>query len=124
MYTLERSADDQITLRLSGKLGAEDMRALLDELVARSEGMNKGKLLYVVDDLQLPSLAALAVEMSRLPQLFGLLPRFSRCAVVAGQDWVRKTAEVEGKILPGIDITSYEAHEESVAQTWLDAPTA
>ena len=76
-------------------------------------------MLYRVNDFQLPTLGAIAVEFSRLPQLFGLIGKFDRAAVLADKNWVRKVSEIEGALIPGLDIKSFELDQEAEAEAWL-----
>ena len=43
---------------------------MLDELVAKNEGIENGKMLYEVIDYQLPTLDAITLELSHMPEMF------------------------------------------------------
>lgn len=120
MFRVTRVAPDRIDVILSGRLDSDAMRAALDDLLFKSEGINHGRMLYRIDEFDLPTLGAVAVELSRLPQLFRFIRRFDRCAVIAGKDWLRRISEVEGLLIPGLTIKAFDLHQESDAQTWLE----
>ncbi|AWT10776.1 MAG TPA: STAS/SEC14 domain-containing protein [Pseudomonas sp.] len=120
MFRVTRVAPDRIDVILSGRLDSDAMRAALDDLLFKSEGINHGRMLYRIDEFDLPTLGAVAVELSRLPQLFRFIRRFDRCAVIAGKDWLRRISEVEGLLIPGLTIKAFDLHQESDALTWLE----
>jgi hypothetical protein len=95
------------------------MRKGLDDLLAQSEGIEKGKMLYRITDFAFPSLEAIGVEFTRLPKLFSLLGRFDRCAVLSDAEWLRKAAEIEGMLFPGIEIRGFGLDEVEIAEDWL-----
>ena len=76
-------------------------------------------MLTIITSFAFPDLGAIAVEMARLPKLFGLLGRFDRCAVLSDAAWIRTAAEVEGALFPGIDIKGFDLSEEDAAEAWL-----
>ena len=55
-----------------------------------------------------------------MPQLFGLLMKSDRCAVLSDIPWLRTAAEMEGAIFPMLTIKSFELDEEEDAKRWLD----
>lgn len=120
MFRVTRVAPDRIDVILSGRLDSDAMRAALEDLLFKSEGINHGRMLYRIDEFDLPTLGAVAVELSRLPQLFRFIRRFDRCAVIAGKDWLRRISEVEGLLIPGLTIKAFDLHQESDALTWLE----
>ncbi|MGH8435929.1 MAG: STAS/SEC14 domain-containing protein, partial [Pseudomonas sp.] len=54
-----------------------------------------------------------------IPQLFRFVRRFDRMAVVAGKEWVRKASEVEGALIPGLQIKAFDLGQEADAEAWL-----
>ena len=119
MLTITQPSANRIDVVLKGDLDAAIMRKALDELIARAEGISNGRMLYRIADFHLPTLGAIGVELSRLPKLFGLLGKFEKCAVVSEANWIRKAAEIEGALFPGIEIKSFEPGQEDVAEAWL-----
>ena len=119
MFKVTKKSDTRIDIDLSGSLHAEEMRAGLDVLIAESAGMTKGVMLYRITNFMMPTIGAFGVEMSRLPALFGLLSKFDKCAVLCDTDWIRKVAEVEGALLPMLEIRTWGLKDEEAAEAWL-----
>lgn len=124
MFTITKPAPNRVDIALSGKLTSEDMSKGLDDLVAQSEDVRDGVMLYTITDFEIPEFGAFFVEISRLPKLFGLLGKFDRCAVLCDTGWIRTAAEVEGAIFPGIDIKGFELADRDQAEAWLASGTA
>ena len=86
MFKVTRSGPDRVDIQLSGKLDAAEMKVALDELVNRTENIEHGRMLYRIDDFEFPTLGAMGVELSRIPELFRLIGRFDRAAVLVDED--------------------------------------
>ncbi|WP_324731280.1 SpoIIAA family protein [Pseudomonas paeninsulae] len=119
MFKVMRNGENRIDVEFSGKLDSAEMRVALDELIEQSEGIEHGLMLYRIGDFSLPTLGALAVELSRIPQLFRFVRRFDRMAVVAGKEWLRKASELEGALIPGLQIKAFDLTQEEQAEAWL-----
>ena len=119
MLTITKPSADRVDITLDGKIDADIMRTALDDLIAKSDGVKGGKMLYRITNFELPTLSAIAVEFTRLPKLFGLLGAFDKCAVLSDSDWLRKAAEIEGALFPGIKIKSFGLDQQDVAEEWL-----
>lgn len=123
MLTVTRPSPDRVDIALSGTLNAEAMRAGLDELIRLSEDMKNGRMLYRITDFSMPTIGAIGVELRRLPKLFALIARFDRCAVVSDAGWLRTAAEIEGRVIPGLEIRSFDLPDAGAAEAWLaEAP--
>ncbi|MFN3164778.1 MAG: STAS/SEC14 domain-containing protein [Pseudohongiellaceae bacterium] len=110
---------ERIDLDFSGQIDSEEMSRVLDELVELSANFNNGKMLYRIGEFRLPTMGAIGVEFSRMPKLFRMLGRFSKCAVVCDQKWLQNVAELEGKVIPGLEIKAFDHSEEAAAEAWL-----
>lgn len=119
MMTVTKPSADRVDIELSGKLDPDSMRAGLDDLIEKSEGVTAGRMLYRISDFSFPTLGAIAVEMSRVPKLFGLLAKFDRCAVLSDSAWLRTAAAAEGALFPGLEIKSFELEDLDAAEAWL-----
>ena len=119
MFTVTRQGTNRIDVAVGGKLDSDAMRAALDELVAKSAGIEHGRMLYRVGDFHLPTLAAIGVELARLPELFRMISRFDRCAVIAEAHWIRSVSELEGLLVPIVEIRAFEPGQEADAEAWL-----
>ncbi len=119
MLTITKPSPDRVDIDLDGRIDADIMRTALDDLIAKSQGVKGGRMLYRIRNFELPTLAAIGVEFSKLPKLFRLLGAFDKCAVLSDSAWLKKAAEIEGAIFPGIEIKSFGLDEEDVAEEWL-----
>jgi hypothetical protein len=111
---------NRIDIEFSGKVGSEEMRIALDDLITQSKDIEHGRILYRIEDMELPSLGAIGVELSRLPELFRLIGKFDRAAVIANQKWIQKVGEIEGALIPGLKIKGFNPGEEAEAEAWLE----
>ncbi len=123
MLTITKPDTNRVDIELSGKIDAEAMTKGLDDLIDMSADVTGGRMLYRITTFAFPDLAAIAVEMARLPKLFGLLGRFDKCAVLSDAAWLRTTAEVEGALFPGLDIKAFDLDDVDKAEAWLASGT-
>ncbi|MGW8247780.1 MAG: STAS/SEC14 domain-containing protein [Acidiferrobacterales bacterium] len=121
MFKVSRVSRDRLDITMSGKLNSEEMKEALDELVNKSKDIHDGKLLYDVVDFHLPSLNAIAIEFSRFPAMFGWIRKFKRAAVLTDKTWIKKISELEGALVPGIEIKGFERDQKDEAETWLES---
>ena len=119
MLTITKPEENRVDIELSGRILSDEMAKGLDDLLEMSQDVNKGTMLYTITSFAFPDLGAIAVEMARLPKLFGLLGRFDRCAVLSDAAWLRTAAEVEGAFIPGFDIKAFDLNERDKAEAWL-----
>lgn len=119
MFNIERKGENRLDIEFSGKLDSEDMKAALDLLIVQAKGIEHGRMLYRIGDFDLPTLGAIGVELSRLPELFRLIRHFDRAAVLADQRWIRAISEIEGILIPGLEIKAFEPRDEAAAEAWL-----
>ena len=104
---------------MSGRLNVEEMRTALDELVRKSRNIENGQMLYDVIDFRLPTLDAIVLELSRLPSMFGFIRKFRRAAVLTDKHWIKKVSELEGLLVPGLEIRAFGRGQKKEAEAWL-----
>ena len=121
MFEIIEKTANRLDITIKGQIDAEEMRTSLDALFAKSDGIQGGVMLYRISDFSIPTLGALGVEMTQLPQLFGLIGKFKKCAVLTDAAWIRKAAEVEGVLIPGLMIKGFDVDDEAGAEAWLAA---
>lgn len=119
MLAVTKPAPNRVEIEVRGTIDTDQMAVGLDELIAASEDVIGGRMLYRLTDFSMPTIGAIGVELRRLPKLFALLAKFDRCAVLSDTAWVRKAAEIEGALFPGIEIKSFEPSQEAAAEAWL-----
>ncbi|WP_075997616.1 STAS/SEC14 domain-containing protein [Salaquimonas pukyongi] len=120
MLKINREADTLFTIQVNGQVTAEEMDAELDRLIELSKDIKGGRLLYDIREFEMPSIGAVMVELRKLPNLFGLLSRFDKAAVLAEEPWMRAMAEWEGVLIPGFEIKSFAHKDEKEARAWLE----
>lgn len=121
MFTVTRTAANRVDIALSEKLDSDEMKRALDELVEQSKDLKNGLMLYDIVDFKMPSMGALAIEFSRLPSLFGLIRKYKRIAVLSDTNWIKKASELEGMLIPGLEIKAFDRNQKEAAESWLNA---
>lgn len=121
MFEVIRKGTNRLDITMSGKLNSEGMKRALDELIIKSENIENGKLLYDVVDFHIPSLSAIAIEFSRLPSMFGWIRKFKRAAVLVDKAWIKKISELEGALIPGLEINAFDRNQRNEAEVWLSS---
>lgn len=61
MLEIKKVGANRVEFKMSGRLDAEHMRAALDEITEKVEGIDNGVMLYEVVDFQLPTPSAIAI---------------------------------------------------------------
>jgi hypothetical protein len=121
MFKVIPKGKNRLDIELSGKLNAEDMKIALDELVSKSKDVENGKMLYEIIDFNLPSLGAIAIELSRFPAMLGLMKKFDRAAVLTDKTWLKTVSELEGVFFPGLEIKAFNRDQKAEAEAWLSS---
>ena len=121
MFKITPNGVDRLDIEMSGKLNTEEMKIALDDLVSKSANIENGKMLYDVVDFHIPSLGAIGVEFSRLPSMFRWIRKFNRAAVLTDKAWLKKASELEGILLPGLEIKAFDRDQKEEAEAWLES---
>jgi SpoIIAA-like len=119
VLNISKINNNRIDVEIAGKIDSAQMTKVLDEMFSAIEGMEHGCLLYRVGELEMPTMGAIAVELKYVPKIFQLLRRINRIAVVCDQGWIQTWAEIEGKLIPGLEMKSFDLDDEDEAQEWL-----
>jgi len=119
MLKITKSGPNRLDLELQGKITTEDMQEILDEFVNLSREIEHGKMRYTIYDFDFPSIDAIMVKLSRLPELFRLLKRFDRIVILTNKTWLQKVAQFEGFLVPGLEIKAFDLDEKAEAEAWL-----
>lgn len=119
MFKVTLNGLNRLDIELSGKLNSEEMTTALDELVDKSKHIENGTMLYDVIEFNLPSLGAIGIEFARLPSMFGLMKKFDRAAVLTDKVWIQKISELEGALIPGLEIKAFTREQREEAEAWL-----
>ncbi|SFR44257.1 STAS/SEC14 domain-containing protein [Litoreibacter janthinus] len=124
MFTVEKTGKNLIQIEIGGKITAEEMAAGLDALLPLTKQMEDGRMLAIYHDIEFPEAGAILEEMKRLPQLFGVIGKVKKVALVSNQKWIRDMAVLEGKILPGTTIRSFEFKDRAQAEAYVGSEGA
>ncbi len=119
MFRITVKGPNRVDVEFSGKLDRDDMKAALDELLTKTKDIRNGRMLYRVCDFELPTLSAFVVKFSRLPEMFRLIRNFDRAAVLADKKWLQTVSEIEGALIPGLEIKGFDPDQEAQAEAWL-----
>ena len=119
MFSVTQKGPNRVDIVLDGKLDSDAMKVALDELAGKTKDVKNGRMLYRIKDFQLPTMGAMAIEVSRLPSMFGLIGKFDRAAVLADQAWIQRISELEGALIPGLEIKAFNLDQEAEAEAWL-----
>lgn len=119
MFQVLRVGNDRLEMDVAGRLDSDGMRSGLRSLFTQAQGIQQGQLLIRVGELEMPTAGAIGVELSNLPELFRLTRQFDRCAVISSKDWIRKMGEIEGAVIPGLEVRSFRPEREADALAWL-----
>ena len=119
MFKVVRSGSNRIDIDLGGKIDSEEMKVALDELFNSATDIKHGHMLFRIEHYELPTIGAIGIELARLPEAFRFIRKFDRAAVLANENWVKKTSEIEGTLIPGLEIKAFNLDEEAEAENWL-----
>ena len=119
MFTVKRVSDQRIDLDIQGKIERDQMATGLTELFQLSEDFENGVMMYRITGFKWPAFDAVMAEAMRIPQLFGLIRRFDRIALVSDKSWIRRMGVIEGALIPGMEIQAFKADQEDAAEAWL-----
>ncbi len=121
MLSVDKNEDGLVVIELNGEIDATAMEVVLNQLVEIASDMQGIKMLYRITNFEWPSLSALGVEFKKLPQLLRLIARTDRIAVLTDEAWIATISEVEGALIPGVEIKAFELQEEPAALAYLNS---
>lgn len=119
MFKVTKVNENRVDLEIHRGITSDEMTQGLDQLSSLSDGMTNAGLYYTIHEFEMPEFGALAVEFARLGEMFRLIGRFSKCAVVCEQVWLRNMAQFEGMLIPGLTIRGFSLAESEQAEAWL-----
>ncbi|HIF74474.1 MAG TPA: STAS/SEC14 domain-containing protein [Porticoccaceae bacterium] len=77
---------DRVNIEFTEMQDAEAMVTALDELFLHSKNIEQGKKLYRIKKLHWQPIDGIMVELSKLPELFKLMRKVDRIAVVTEKE--------------------------------------
>jgi len=121
MMNLTKVSNNRVHVEFGGKIDRDQVTKVLDEMFAAIADRELGLLMYRIGKLEMPTLGAIAVELKNLPKIFRLVQKIDRIAVVCDQGWIKTSTEIEGKLIPGLEMKAFDLDKESAAIEWLEA---
>lgn len=119
MFKVARIGNDRLNIEFGGTLNPEEMELAIDEFISKANGIENGTMLYEIGEFEFPSLAAVTVKLSKLPSLFGFIGKFKKAAILTDKKWLQKASEIEGLLIPGLQIKAFSSKEKTAAEEWL-----
>jgi hypothetical protein len=108
-------------LRATGRLDERDIDeaiALIEEALASTERI----AVFVEADISGMSPGAITRDISYGVGKLRELHRFPRVALVTGQDWIRRIAQIQHRLLPQVEIRVFPPAERDAAMEWISLP--
>lgn len=108
---------------LDGTVTRPDMDALFREV----EGVVRRGHVHLVGEITGVGGLTLDAVGAQVERSFGLLRQIGkvdRYAVVTDTGWIRSVAQVQGALLPGIDVRVWPRDERDAAVAWASEPLA
>lgn len=119
MFTVTKIGDDRLNVKFEGSLNSQEMEIALDDFISQAQGIKNGTMLYEIGDFEFPSLSAIGVKLSKLPSLFGFIGKFKKAAILTDKKWLQKVSEIEGMLIPGLQIKAFSTEDKPAAEEWL-----
>jgi hypothetical protein len=117
-----REAPNLLVVETTGQMDAVAMEIALNVLVDQMDGMHHGGILMRANDVEWPTLGAIAVELRHWVQLMAAIKKVDKVALISDQDWIRRAASVESALIPNLVIKSFDPGAEAAARDWLALP--
>lgn len=111
--------DDVIALKVSDRLTAADMDAIMDRLDPMMAGERKVHVFVETHSIHSIEVGGLPSYTARAMPLIGKLNRFGRVAVVADQAWIRFWTRLESAMLPFVSYRVFLPEQRDEALSWV-----
>ena len=112
----------RLTVWVEGTVDYAVIEDFIPRALIATEELEQGEMLIFIEGDDWPSLGAIALEMLEIRRMLQLVRRFDRIAVVTDKDWLGMIAEIEGRLIPGLEIESFDFDEVEDADEWLVEP--
>ena len=121
MIEIHETGSKRLDVVVRGTLDERAVEAAAAELDARLE--DGTALLFDLREYDGITAHGLAKDLAETVRLVGRLAGSRRIALVSGQRWLRVGARVDGAVLPGAEVRSFEPDGVDAARAWLDEGT-
>ncbi len=106
-------------VKVSGKVGKEEMGEAIDWLVAANDAHESYNMCVDIAKMDFPDLGAISAEFRRLGDMWRTAKALDKCAVLTDSKFLQSSAKVEGAVIPGLEIQSFDLEDLSPALRWL-----
>lgn len=121
MLEVYKVEDNMVGIKIDGAIDAQTMEDGLNKLVELTQNMKNGRMLYHISNFQMPTFAALGVEMRLMPKLFGLISKIDHVALLTNESWIAAASKIESALIPGLEIRTFALAEDEEALSYLRA---
>ncbi|MGI9365913.1 MAG: STAS/SEC14 domain-containing protein [Rhizobiaceae bacterium] len=121
MLEVYKVEDNMVGIKIDGEIDAQTMKDGLNKLVELTQNMKNGRMLYHISNFQMPTFAALGVEMRLMPKLFGLISKIDHVALLTNESWISAASKIESALIPGLEIRTFALGEDEEALSYLRA---
>jgi SpoIIAA-like len=120
MLTTTEISPRALEMVVDGPMAREDVSRALDTTFAFAERVG-GRIDMLADVRGTPDIhwGIIAEELKRIGDMFRLIGKLDRIALIADHAWLRGVARVESALIPGIHYEVYERAEAAQARAWL-----
>lgn len=118
---LDLGRADVLGYRIEGAVTAVDVRAIVDELVAKRDAHGLIRVYAEIGEIESIELRAILADLSFLVRKLEVLTRIGRTAVVSDAAWLRRLAEAEGQLLPLGPVRGFPTDAADEARAWVTA---
>ena len=119
---LAAPAPHVVAFRLEGQITADDVGRAIRLIETRLQEHEPVSLIIEVGDVKAVTVAAMVEDLRHGLGQIRHLGRYHRVALVAAQGWLRAAAQVEGAVLPGVEVRAFTPAEQIDATAWASAP--
>ncbi|WP_371396108.1 STAS/SEC14 domain-containing protein [Fretibacter rubidus] len=120
--TMTLKLDNNIAyMTVTGKMSDEDMKEALNWFDTVTEEHGDVQLCVDIAKMDFPSLKAVKQSFVRLGDMLRYPNDIDKCAVLTDSSFLRSTAEVEGAVIPDLEIQAYDMEALPQAVNWLKA---
>ena len=122
IFTVDDEGGGLLRVIVAGRIDAAAMETGLARFLEIAGRHERIDCLYLIEDLEMPTMGAIGVEFRHFGRLLSLVPKMRRCALLSNQAWVRNAARAEGALIPGLTMRIFDSGDEAGARAWLTAP--
>jgi len=120
MLEVLSATDHVIALKITGKLGAEELETVTGLVEASLAATETTHIFIEVSDFSGFDPFALPAYFPRAFAMLGKLNRFGRIAVVSDLRWIRWATRLESALLPHIRYETFTEDERDQALAWVE----